>query len=78
MGAGSHAYMAPPGPGWWLRTRQGWTPNSHFQAGLKEHRIGSASVSRVHGNFLVVETGGAAGDVIRWEARRKMPLAQLS
>ena len=35
------------------------------QAGLKEHRIGSASVSRVHGNFLVVDTGGAAGDVIR-------------
>ena len=35
------------------------------RAGLKEHRIGSASVSRVHGNFLVVDTGGSAGDVIR-------------
>ena len=35
------------------------------QAGLKERRIGSAQVSRVHGNFLVVDSGGTANDVIR-------------
>ena len=34
------------------------------QAGLKEQRVGSAQVSRLHGNFLVVDPGGTASDVI--------------
>lgn len=35
------------------------------QAGLKGLRVGSASVSTIHGNFLVVDQGGTAGDLIR-------------
>ena len=32
-------------------------------AGLKGHRIGSAQVSRLHANFIVVDRGGSAADV---------------
>lgn len=35
------------------------------RAGLKGLRIGSASVSDVHGNFLTADPGGRAGDVIQ-------------
>ena len=32
-------------------------------AGLKGHRVGSAEVSRLHANFIVVDRGGRAADV---------------
>ena len=35
------------------------------QAGLKGHRIGSAEVSTLHGNFLHVLPGGSANDLMR-------------
>ncbi|MEE2680957.1 MAG: UDP-N-acetylmuramate dehydrogenase [Planctomycetota bacterium] len=34
-------------------------------AGLKGHRLGAAQVSELHGNFLVVDQGGSASDLIR-------------
>ncbi len=33
------------------------------EAGLKGHRIGSAQVSTLHANFIVVDRGGSAADV---------------
>ena len=33
------------------------------QAGLKGHRIGSAQVSTLHANFIVVDRNGRADDV---------------
>lgn len=35
------------------------------EAGLKGHRIGGASVSRQHANFIVTEPGAVAGDVLQ-------------
>jgi UDP-N-acetylmuramate dehydrogenase len=35
------------------------------RAGLKGHRIGSAEVSTLHGNFLHIHPGGSADDLLR-------------
>ena len=35
------------------------------RAGLKGHRIGSAEVSTLHGNFLHIHPGGNANDLLR-------------
>ena len=35
------------------------------RAGLKGHRLGSAEVSTLHGNFLHIHPGGSAGDLLQ-------------
>ena len=56
------AFKNPIRPGSTDRTSAGKLID---QAGLKEHRVGGAHVSSMHGNFLLVDQGGTATDLIR-------------